>query len=559
MSDRAWRLDELAQQPLAAESPSPSLVTMHFLLNALRRRWPVWIGLGCAGMLLGTMWAVTLPPASVGTVTLFLAHDPGVDPLQAQSTDVSLLRTRTLAVDVVEELGLQMAPEEFQQSVVSVPASPDVLVLEVSGPNDMAAVARARALAEAYLSFRASQIRSQLEALTHGYRKRITSLRKQIAGLNNQYEETRTSSPGDDQQMSALLNRQAQLATQIETARQSIDDAELKNDAVIESSYVLDPASPKPPPSAIITVLLAAATGLIGGTAVGIAFVLVMALTSNRLRLREDVALALDAPVRVSVRGRLPRSRWPLGRRVRLPATALGVLVDALDRQVARPPGPWPPLADKGTDRRQQAGRRFETIRLALATVDTGRVGELVMVHLAARLSAEGLDVFVVDLTESGRLKAALDRVQSEQKDPNPRRRPAVHRPDRVPSLIHGPLGSAATFSADPSSTPPWLDAWEHADVSLALAEVDPAVGAESLRSWTDDVVLLVAAGRSSAERLRATGELIRSAGLRLLFAMMVGTDHSDETPGLSEVHRAWRFPARSGAPSTPAHGRHSR
>jgi hypothetical protein len=69
----------------------------------------------------------------------------------------------------------------------------------------------------------------------------------------------------------------------------------------------------------------------------------------------------------------------------------------------------------------------------------------------------------------------------------------------------------------------------------LTLAEVDPAVGVDHLRSWTGRVVLLVTAGRSSAERLRTTSELIRSAGMQLLFAMIVGADGSDESSGRPE------------------------
>ena len=552
MSDRAWRVDELEQEPMAPESPSPSLVTLHFLLTALRRRWPVWVGVGCAGMLLGMMWALAFPQARVGTVTLLLAHDPSADVYSAQSTDLSLLRTRTLAADVVERLDLQMSPEEFRSSVVSVPASPDVLVLEVSGPDDAAAVARTGALADAYLEFRASQFRSQLQATTRGYAERISAARRQIEQLSRQYEEVRASSPGDEQRLSALLNRQAQLTTQIQSSRQSIDDARLKQNSVIEASYVLDPAKPKPPPSQFKAVFLAMASGLVAGTAIGVGFVLVSALTSSRLRRREEVAQALDTRVRISVGGRLRPPWWPMKQRSRLPASALGTLVDALEREVSRRPTCWPPTA--GTERPREAVGRFLPTHLALATVETGGVGELVISHLAARLSARELDVFVVDLSEAGGVETALSRALDEREGPETRRRPVVHRPGRMPSLEDGPLDSAATLTTGPPSDQSWREAWEQADVSLALAEVDPALGAEHVKSWADEVVVLVAAGRSSAERLRTAGELIRSAGLRLLFAMMVGRDRTDESPGLGDdAYPGWWLPARSVSASTPA------
>lgn len=541
MSDYAWRVDEAEQEPPNSAFPSPALVTMHFLLTALRRRWRVWVGLGCVGMFLGLGWALSSPPNTVGTVTLILAHEPSADPQQAVSTDVSLLRTRTLAAEVIEQLGLKVTPDEFQDSVVSVSASPDVLVLEVTGPDDRAAVARARALADAYLAFRASQIRSQLEALTSGYKERIASLREQTDDLSKQYDEARGL--GDDAQTSVLLNRQAQLAVQIESAQQSIEDATMTTDAIIDASSVLDPPARKPAPSAVRTVALPVISGLIGATALGVGFVLFTALTSDRLRLREEVALALATPVRISVGGRLHRRWWPF-RPIRLPASALEILVDALDREVSRPAKPW--AAGNGSERSHEAQRRFEPTRLALATVDTGGVGQLVVAGLAARLCAQGLDVFVVDLSESGALGAALDGALGEQEDPASQRRPVVFRPERVLSPQREPLDRPGSSKADHSLTDPWPEQWDQADVVVTLAEVDPAVGLEHLWSWVDEVVVLVAAGRSSAERLRTTGELIRSADLRLLFAMMVGADRSDESLGLPETaYREWPPMAR--------------
>ena len=560
MSDSAWRVDELEDEPPSTTPASPALVTLHFLLTALRRRWPVWVGLGCVGVLLGLGWALTLPPKTVGTVSLLLAHPPDADPQQALSTDVSLLRTRTLAVDVVEQLDLQMTPEEFQRSVVVLPASTDVLVLEVSGPDDTAAVARAGALADAYLAFRSSQIRSQLEGQTRGTRERISSLRAQSEDLRKQYDETGTGSPAAEQRASALLNQQAQVTTKLEVAQQTVKDATLAADSVIDASFVLDPASRKSPPSEVRAILFAIASGLIGGTATGAGFVLVTALMSNRLRLREEVALALGAPVPISVAGRARASRWT--RRTRLPAASLEILVDALDREVARPTRLGPPAAGTGRGPHETTRRPLPT-RLALATVDTGGAGQLVMTSLAARLGTEGLNVLLVDLTASGGLERALDSARDRRRarpggvhlrpeqQPVRRRRvlrevPAslsralVHRPDRVPSLARGPLDPLATSASDPPPAAPWPDAWDQADVWLTLAEVDPAVGVEHLRSWADEVVVLVAAGRSSAERLHTTGELVRVAGLRLRFAMMVGTDRTDETLGLPETaHRA--------------------
>jgi hypothetical protein len=394
-----------------------------------------------------------------------------------------------------------------------------VLHLEVTGPNDATAIARARALARAYLSFRASQLRSQLAALNRGYEKRVASLREQAADLKQEFDSLKADDPGDPgvgERISALVSRQAQVRAEIESIQRSVRDASLKTNSIIDASYVLDPAAGKPQPSRLKPLLLAMASGAIGGTAIGVGLVLTSALVSGRLRLREEVALALDAPVRVSVGNPKPhRSWWPLHRDGHS-ASALSLLVDALDQHVARPAGT----------------RKHRPTRLALATVDNPEAGELVLEHLAARLTDQGLSVVVLDLSTSGALTETLTRFPAERRDDGPRG-PMVHRPDRVPSLVHTSDSVRGTSPAPRSAAGVAGGATPPADVVLALVEVDPALGLEHLASWVDDVVVLVTAGRSSAQRLRTTGELVRAAGLRLPFAIMVGADRGDESLGL--------------------------
>ena len=112
---------------------------------------------------------------------------------------------------------------------------------------------------------------------------------------------------------------------------------------------------------------------------------------------------------------------------------------------------------------------------------------------------------------------------------------PVVFRPEGVPSLSRGPVGATAGTS-DLPKTDPRRPAWDAARVILTLAEVDPAVGVDHVKSWADQVVLVVTAGRSNAERLRTTAELLRAAGLKLSFVIMVGADRIDESLGLPDT-----------------------
>jgi hypothetical protein len=111
-----------------------------------------------------------------------------------------------------------------------------------------------------------------------------------------------------------------------------------------------------------------------------------------------------------------------------------------------------------------------------------------------------------------------------------------------VPSVARGPVGASPRAATDLPEKDPLRPAWDNADVVLTLAEIDPAIGVEHLKSWADQVVLLVTAGRSSAELLRTTAGLIRSAALKLPFAVLVGADRTDESLGVPD-------PAAPGVP----------
>jgi hypothetical protein len=68
------------------------------------------------------------------------------------------------------------------------------------------------------------------------------------------------------------------------------------------------------------------------------------------------------------------------------------------------------------------------------------------------------------------------------------------------------------------------------------LADLDPAVGADHLTEWADRVVLVVTAGRSSVEKIRTVGEMIRGAGLDLRFTALLRTERTDDSSGVLPV-----------------------
>jgi uncharacterized protein involved in exopolysaccharide biosynthesis len=277
MIDPAWRVEGSIPTETSTDAPPPVLVTMHFLLATLRRRWRIWVGLGCVGLLLGVGWVWTVPAKNVGTVTLLLAHDPLANPEQAMSTDLSLLRTRTVATMVIDRLDLDLTPQELQESITEEAPGSSVLIIEVLGPDEAAARQRARVLGDAYLEFRSRQIRAQANALIEGYVRRVEALRREWERLGQQYEALNDDGPAGRGQAVEVLAQRAQVDSTIRSFEQTIQDTTLKTGSIVTASQVLDPASVLPA-SETRRWVVGVASGLLAGTAAGMGLVLLLAL-----------------------------------------------------------------------------------------------------------------------------------------------------------------------------------------------------------------------------------------------------------------------------------------
>lgn len=526
MIDLSWNIEAEERDEEITGSPRPLLGTWHYLRTSLKRERWTWVGLGVLGALLGLSVLLLLPPSSKATVTLLMAHPSSLDGPSAMGTDVSLLTTREVAARTVRQLGIPLTPEAFQATVSAEPVTTEILMITVAAPDDRAALDRADALTRQYLDFRATQLESLSGGLIAGYEKRIAGLEEQTRTLTKQYNAVVKEGPSDPTRGSGLLARRTELENQINDMQQAIESASLSTDAAISSTHVVDKPRVLQQSTKRMTAL-AMASGLIAGTALGVGFVLFRALTSDRVRRRQDVALALGTPVRFSVASLGPAQRGlanldPRRRRRRgwrnhdLEALVHGLTGAVLpaDKAGAGRQGAWTVGSARG------AGQG-----LALAAVGNARVAASLLASLAAHLQGLGLTVFLVDLSASGAL-AAHDARSGAQL--------GVFRPAGVPGLARGPRRGDAKTAVTLAVPDGWHERWEAADVVLVLAEVNPGIDAENLTTWVSQVVPLVTAGQSTPELLETTAELVRAAGLALPFALMVGSDDTDESLGVT-------------------------
>ena len=66
---------------------------------------------------------------------------------------------------------------------------------------------------------------------------------------------------------------------------------------------------------------------------------------------------------------------------------------------------------------------------------------------------------------------------------------------------------------------------WDQAEIVLVLGDAELGVGAAPLSTWADRAVVLVKAGRASAEFLDSLGRVFTASGVTVDFAMLVGRD----------------------------------
>ena len=104
--------------------------------------------------------------------------------------------------------------------------------------------------------------------------------------------------------------------------------------------------------------------------------------------------------------------------------------------------------------------------------------------------------------------------------------------PDRHEIAPVGPLRGRLAAVEPRLADGSLADACASADLLLTLATLDPASGGDHLGTWATDVVVMVTAGRSSAVRINAVGEMIRLSGTRLVSAVLIEADRSDESLG---------------------------
>jgi capsular polysaccharide biosynthesis protein len=530
---RLW-LDEDVGDPSA--DVGASLVSLGYIRAALRRSRRFWYATAIAGLLIGAGLYVASPHAYQASTTLYLTVGSESVPGTAILEDQAIAQSRSVARLALHKLGLGQSVDGFLGSYTATVVTDRVLNITANAPSSNEAVRRANAVAKEFLTFRTNQLQAQQRLQFAGLDQQISQGKQHIKSLINRISQlsAQPTSPKQQVKLNALQAQRDRAESDLTALKQatSSDKAstQLATASMIQESEVLDPASPLQPPSHVKHLILYAVAGCFIGLVLGVSIVVVRALVSDRLRRRDDVAHALGAPVKLSVPVRRVSRRHGL-------AAAHG---RDMQRIVAYLRGAVP-ASSRGA------------AALAVVPVDDPQVAALSVVSLAVSGAQQGKKVVVADL--SGDAPAAM---LLGVKDPgvhmvsveSAHLVAAVSDPDEI-----APIGPFRPTSprAQSALASQLAAACASADLLLVLVTLDPSLDAEHLATWAADAVVFVTAGRSSWTKAHAVGEMIRLAGVRVVSAVLVGADETDESLGVTRTLDASRDAVgREGLPSEP-------
>ncbi len=424
-----------------------------------------------------------------------------------------------MAARVVQELGLQQSVGSFQAAYTVTIVTDTVLTFNVGAPSAAAAMQRASALTTAFLQYRAKYAQTQQKQLLTTLDSQYNAAAQRVHEIDTEIGQLPTTQLTPDQK-TQLDKLQTQLGDQKQIMQYVTGtEATTKTStaAMVADSYVLDPPTPLAH-SHVKGAALYVGGGLFGGLIIGMLIVIISALLSDRLRRRDDVAAALGAPVRLSVTG-LRASRRP----------------QISPRQAAR----------RNLDMKRVVAYLRSTVSgssrgpasLAVVAVDDPQTVALIVASLARGCASEGRRVVVADLSAGAplaRMLGANDPGVSAVTHEGARILVAVPSGDEVQPV--GPMrgGGSLALRAQPDEAV--VAACSSADLLLTLVTLDPALGGDYLSTWASDAIAVVTAGRSTAEKVRSVGEMVRLAGARLDSAVLIGADKNDESLGITEL-----------------------
>ena len=295
-----------------SESPAAApLLDLQALVVAVRRRRRLWSAMALLGLLAGAAVAVLMPPPPSAVTKVLVAHedDQPNDTGTLIRTDVALLQTTRVADMALKSLKSPEKTEDFMRDYRGTGLTNNLLQIDVTGDSDAEAVARAKALADAFVADHVRRMQEAAKAEAKALIDQRDRMREELAEVNKAIgDRSPDSEPQASASIESLFARRAELNSRIADFDQRAAEARTGTPKVVAGTQIVDAprAVRHSLPKAAAT---HAAIGLVLGLVVGLALAAVGTVVADRPVLRRDIAANLGASVIAELRRTSLRSR----------------------------------------------------------------------------------------------------------------------------------------------------------------------------------------------------------------------------------------------------------
>ncbi|MCT9143249.1 Wzz/FepE/Etk N-terminal domain-containing protein [Streptomyces violarus] len=454
-----------------SESPAAApLLDLQALVVAVRRRRRLWCAMALLGLLAGTAVAILMPPPPTAVTKVLVAHqeDQPNDPGTLIRTDVELLHTTRIAGKALKALKSPEKPEDFMRDYGGIGLTNNLLQITVAGDSDAQAVARAEALADAFVADHVTRIREAANAEAKTLLDQRDRMRDELAQVNEAIGDgPPESDPKASADMESLFARRAELTSRITDFGQRAAEARIGTPQLIAGTQIVD-APHAVRHSLPRTAATNAGIGLVLGLVLGLAVAAVGTVVADRPVLRREIAANLGA----SVIAELPR----------------------------RPAGPW---------RRRRIRAARERLTASLARTVRGSAEPVSLLELGC---ARGTSLIALDLAGALATEGPVVIV-----DGLPGRQLAGRRPKPGdPAVVSGER------AADMS----------HQELRLGVGSVAPGTAWTDLQYLGTRTVLVVRAGHGNAAWLHTVARQLADQRIAVIGVVLIDPDPRDRTDG---------------------------
>ncbi|MFD5698213.1 Wzz/FepE/Etk N-terminal domain-containing protein [Streptomyces lasiicapitis] len=454
-------------------SAATPLFDLHALVVSVRRRRRLWGSLALLGLLLGAAFAVLMPPPPTAATKVLVAHqeDQPNDTGTLIRTDVELLKTTRIAERALQTLKSPENPEDFMADYRGTGLTNNLLQIDVTGDTDADAMARAKALADAFVADHVKRMREAAKAESKALLDQRDRMRDELAKVNKAIGgRSPESDPKEAASIESLFARRAELNSRIADFDQRAEEARVGTPKLIAGTQIVDaPRAVKHSlPKAAVT---NAGIGFALGLVLGLAVAAVGAVVADRPVLRRDIAVHLGASVVAELR-RARRLSLRLWRR-RRDGAARERLTTTLARVV-----------------------RGSTEPVSLLELGCARSTSEIALDVARALAAEG-PVVVVDGLPGPQLA-------------NSRRQPGD------PDVVSGERAESVPRHVR----------------RLGVGSVAPGTAWTDLQYLGGQTVLVVRAGHGSAAWLHTVARQLADQCVPVIGVVLIDPDRRDRTDG---------------------------